>query len=87
MKNLNFGLAIPAITLVILLLAVSSFFPDQSQAMAGNAMTFVTDWFGWLVQLGSLALVGFLFWLAFSKYGSIRLGEGKLNTRISHTAV
>lgn len=77
MKNLNFGLAIPAIALVILLLAVSSFFPEQSQAMAGNAMTFVTDWFGWLVQLGSLALVGFLFWLAFSKYGSIRLGEGK----------
>ncbi|SHF14411.1 BCCT family transporter [Vibrio gazogenes] len=77
MNNLNFGLTIPAIILVLLLLVVSSLYPDLSQAMAGDAMTFVTNWFGWLVQLGSLALVFFLFWLAFSKYGAIRLGDDK----------
>ncbi|QMV14583.1 BCCT family transporter [Vibrio spartinae] len=77
MNNLNFGLTIPAIMLVLLLLVVSSLYPDLSQAMAGNAMTFVTNWFGWLAQLASLALVFFLFWLAFSKYGAIRLGDDK----------
>jgi betaine/carnitine transporter, BCCT family len=77
LNNLNFGLTIPAVVLVLLLLVVSSLFPDLSQAMAGNAMTFVTNWFGWLTQLGSLALVFFLFWLAFSKYGTIRLGDEK----------
>ncbi|HHC7201434.1 TPA: BCCT family transporter [Vibrio parahaemolyticus] len=77
MKNLNLGLTIPAIGTVLLIFLVSSIFPEQSQAMANNAMTFVTDWFGWLVQICSLALVGFLLWLAFSKYGDIRLGEGK----------
>ncbi|CAM3172262.1 BCCT family transporter [Vibrio rarus] len=77
MKNLNFGLAIPAVALVIVLLFVSSLFPVQSQAMAGGAMTFVTHWFGWLVQIASLALVCFLFWLAFSRYGDIKLGEEK----------
>lgn len=77
MKNLNFELAIPAITLVITLLVISTLYPEQSQLLASNAMHFVTGWFGWLVELVSLALVGFLFWLAFSKYGSIRLGEEK----------
>ncbi|ASA54548.1 BCCT family transporter [Vibrio gazogenes] len=77
MNNLNFGLTIPAIMLVLLLLVVSSLYPDLSQAMAGDAMTFVTNWFGWLAQLASLALVFFLFWLAFSKYGAIRLGDEK----------
>ncbi|WP_282176409.1 BCCT family transporter [Vibrio nereis] len=77
MKNLNFGLAIPAIVLVLVVLFVSTLFPQQSQAVAGNAMKFVTSWFGWLVELASLALVVFLFWLAFSKYGSIRLGDEK----------
>lgn len=75
MNNLNFGLTLPAVIIVLMLLGVSTLFPAQSQAVAGDAMTFVTDWFGWLVQLGSLALVGFLLWLAFSKYGDIRLGE------------
>ncbi|UXH99921.1 BCCT family transporter [Photobacterium sp. TY1-4] len=75
MKNLNYGLALPAIALVLVLLAVSSTYPVQSQAMANHAMAFVTGWFGWLVELGSLALVGFLLWLAFSKYGEIRLGD------------
>lgn len=77
MKNLNFELAIPAITLVITLLVISTLYPEQSQLLTSNAMHFVTGWFGWLVELVSLALVGFLFWLAFSKYGSIRLGEEK----------
>ncbi|CAM3781131.1 BCCT family transporter [Vibrio aquimaris] len=77
MKNLNLGLAIPAIVTVLFILLVSSLYPEQAQGLAGNAMTFVTDWFGWLVQLSSLALVGFLLWLAFSKYGNIRLGDDK----------
>lgn len=63
MKNLNLGLAIPAIVTVLFILLVSSLYPDQAQDMAGNAMTFVTDWFGWLVQLGTgwfFALARFL---------------------------
>ncbi|WP_084419334.1 BCCT family transporter [Photobacterium sp. J15] len=77
MKNLNYGLALPAIGLVLILLVVSSLYPVQSQTMANAAMTYVTSWFGWLVEIGSLALVGFLLWLAFSKYGDIKLGEDK----------
>lgn len=77
MKNLNYGLALPAIVLVLALLVISSTYPEQSQAMANGAMAFVTTWFGWIVELGSLALVGFLFWLAFSRYGDIQLGEEK----------
>lgn len=77
MNNLNFGLTIPAIVLVLLLLIVSSLFPDSSLAMAKETMMFVTNWFGWLAQLGSLALVFFLFWLAFSKYGKIHFGNEK----------
>lgn len=77
MKNLNYGLAFPAIILVLVLLTVSALYPASSQAMAGQAMAWVSHWFGWLVQLASLALVGFLLWLAFSKHGQIRLGDEK----------
>ncbi|MBR9728037.1 BCCT family transporter [Shewanella intestini] len=75
MKNLNYSLALPAVLLVIVLLFLAAGFPTQSQAMTNVAMDFVTHWFGWLVELASLALVGFLFWLAFSKYGQIKLGN------------
>lgn len=75
LKNLNFGLAVPAIVLVIFLLAVSSLYPEASQALADGAMTFVTYRLGWLVEIASLALVAFLLWLAFSRYGAIRLGD------------
>ncbi len=77
MKNLDFGLTVPAVILVLFLLTVSTLYPEQSQALAGSAMSFVTSWFGWLVQLASLALVGFLLWLAFSEHGNIRLGDDK----------
>ena len=75
MKNLDGGLAFPAIVLVLVLLLVSSTYPEHSQAVAHGAMIFVTTWFGWLVELVSLLLVAFLFWLACSKYGNIQLGE------------
>ncbi|MGT0150494.1 BCCT family transporter [Vibrio metschnikovii] len=61
----------------MVLLTVSALYPASSQAMAGQAMAWVSHWFGWLVQLASLALVGFLLWLAFSKHGQIRLGDEK----------
>ncbi|WP_373433300.1 BCCT family transporter [Vibrio anguillarum] len=77
MKNLNYGLAFPAIALVLVLLTVSALYPATSQAMAAQAMGWVSHWFGWLVQMASLALVVFLLWLACSKYGRIRLGEEK----------
>ncbi|MFW7526172.1 BCCT family transporter [Vibrio ostreicida] len=77
MKNLNYGLALPAIALVLVILFTASSYPIQSQALADQAMHSVTAWFGWLVELAALALVFFLFWLAFSRYGRIQLGEGK----------
>jgi len=77
LKNLNYGLAFPAIVLVLVLLTVSALYPATSQAMAAQAMGWVSHWFGWLVQMASLALVVFLLWLACSKYGRIRLGEEK----------
>ncbi|ANO34217.1 hypothetical protein BCT86_16770 [Vibrio breoganii] len=38
MRNLNYGLAIPAVVMVIALLFVSSLFPAQSQALAGGGI-------------------------------------------------
>ncbi|WP_205694076.1 BCCT family transporter [Cobetia sp. ICG0124] len=38
------------------------------------AFAFATGKFGWLYLVAGLSVVGFLIWLAFSRYGNVRLG-------------
>ena len=50
-------------------------FAPQLGDISGAIMAFVSDKFGWLYLLFVLALCVFLAWLAFSKYGKIKLGD------------
>lgn len=52
-------------------------FPQQSMELSTLAFESTTRLFGSTVQIVGFVCVGMVFWLACSKYGNIRLGEGK----------
>lgn len=57
--------------------AALSLFPQQSADAANAIYTFVTRTLGSAVQVLVLLAMGLVIYLATSKYGNIRLGEGK----------
>lgn len=66
-----FGVTI-AVTAVICVLLLSD--PDAANAMLAVLYSFATDKIGWAFSIYGLIALGFLLWLAFSKYGKIKLG-------------
>lgn len=68
-----------AISLVAILsiAATLSLFPQQSAQVANTLFNGVTRMLGSAVQILVLMAMGLVVWLATSKYGNIRLGEGK----------
>ncbi|MDR7857320.1 BCCT family transporter [Tissierella sp.] len=60
------------IVLVISLWGILS--PTTFGDVAGNAFTFLTDKFGWFYLISMFFFVVFMAFIAFSKYGNIRLG-------------
>lgn len=63
--------AIVLLTLGILIVL----FPQGSQLWLNRAQTWVADVFGWYYMLLMSACMVFVFWLAFSRHGHIRLGQ------------
>jgi len=50
-------------------------FPEASSAYLENVYSYIANEFGVLYLLASVGSIGFLAWLAFSKYGEIQLGD------------
>ena len=66
---------------ILFIAAALSLFPTTIGTDAVNAIyTFVTRTLGSAVQVLVLLAMGLVIYLATSKYGNIRLGEGKPNT-------
>ena len=49
--------------------------PATAQQVFGRIHAFITEYLGWSYLLAVTFFVGFLLWLAFSRYGPIRLGQ------------
>ncbi len=71
LKNIVFLTSSIFILLCIILGIVS---PSTFERVATQLFSFTTDYFGWFYLLSIFTIVVFLIALAFSKYGSIRLG-------------
>lgn len=50
-------------------------FPESGEAIINQMFAFSTGKFGWLYLVSGLSVVAFLLWLAFGRYGNIRLGR------------
>ncbi|UQZ36955.1 glycine/betaine ABC transporter permease [Paenibacillus sp. PK3_47] len=64
-----------AITIVAIFALWGAFAPDQLADTANAAYNFSIQNFGWFYLLATLFFLIFTFYLAFSRYGSIRLGD------------
>ncbi|MBX3652041.1 MAG: BCCT family transporter [Burkholderiales bacterium] len=60
--------------IVLLLAAAGALMPEEFERLAKNLLLFTTTNFGWFYLLTVFAIVVFLFCLAVSRFGGIRLG-------------
>ena len=66
---------IPALVVVLVLSGFLIFLPDLAGPAFQAAKTFVTDVFGWLFLVITFAAFVFALWLAFGRYGHVKLGR------------
>lgn len=72
---INLPVTIPAAGLILAVMAWAIFATDSFNNFASSALNFiVTDW-GWLFVLSGTVFVFFVLFIAFSKFGHIRLGK------------
>jgi len=63
---------------VLVILAVMlplTLFPEAGAAAVQKVFAFATGQFGWLYLLSGVSILGFMLWLAFGRYGHVRLGR------------
>lgn len=65
---------LPSIILASILAAAFVFFSEATSAFAAASMGWITTYFGWLYLLSGVGAVMFCLWLAFGKFGHIKLG-------------
>lgn len=75
LKNIEKRIFIPTFLTLIVLILLIWFFPKQIQFVIFYLFDVCTEKFGWLYLLICLVSFAFMFWLTFSKYGNVKLGE------------
>ena len=73
--GISMGVFIPALILIGAVLVWGLVFTDSFQSAATAAFGWTATSVDWLFILGATAFVAFVLWLAFSKYGNVRLGK------------
>ncbi|WP_116368762.1 BCCT family transporter [Parahaliea mediterranea] len=73
--RIDWAVFLPSLVVVLLAGGYLSLFPEQAEASARAAMHFVTSRFGWLFVLVGFCAFVFALWLAFGRYGQVKLGK------------
>lgn len=73
-STILFPVFIPAALVMIFLVIGTAVNPDAAGALFGEVLNFITDTFGWFYMLAVALFLLFVIVLAFSPYGSIKLG-------------
>ncbi len=73
-STILFPVFIPAAVVMLLLVIGTAINPEAAGALFSDVLAFVTDTFGWFYMLAVALFLLFIIVLAFSPYGSIKLG-------------
>jgi len=73
-KKIDKFLFWPVVLVVLFLAILIVVFPEGSKTVIGNMQNFTLNSFGWLYLWICIGGFFFLMWLAFSKYGNVKLG-------------
>lgn len=60
---------------LIIMVALASFFPNGFAATAGAVQNFITTYFGWFYILSTTIFLVFVLFIAASRWGNLRLGK------------
>ena len=74
-KNIDWFIFISSIALVVLVCVPLALFPDQGRELLDRVFGYVTDEFGIVYVLMSIATMVFLGYLAFGRFGHVLLGS------------
>ncbi len=72
---INWAVTFGALALILVVVAWGLLGKDSFQAFSGKALTYITNDWGWLFVLAGTVFVGYILFIAFSKFGHIRLGK------------
>lgn len=73
----------PPVILTLAIILVGVLVPKKLDSAMGVALDWVNHTFDWFYALGMTLLLVFCLWLAFSKYGKIRLGGKRAKAEMS----
>ncbi|MEJ5920027.1 BCCT family transporter [Corynebacterium sp. H78] len=73
--GIDLGVTIPAALSILAIVLWGLISPDSFSNFAGNSLSWVVTNFGWLFVLASTVFVFYIFFIAMSKFGHIRLGR------------
>ncbi|WP_188628519.1 BCCT family transporter [Oceanisphaera marina] len=76
-RNIDKPLMLISLSTILFIVAGLSIYPEQGNAIAKLLFSMITDHFGSLYLLFGFFSVIVLAWIALSKHGAIRLGDGK----------
>lgn len=65
---------LPSLLIALMAAVFLVFFPEQAEGVTQAAMAFVTGRFGWLFAITGAGFFVFALWLAFGRYGHVKLG-------------
>ncbi|RBW70744.1 BCCT family transporter [Bacillus taeanensis] len=71
----NNSVFISSVSLTFIFIILGIFFTDLLSKVFSASLTFILSYFGWFIILGSFFFLAFCVYLAFSKFGAIRLGD------------
>ncbi|XKE81382.1 BCCT family transporter [Oceanobacillus kapialis] len=66
-----------SVSLTAIFIIMGIFFTDMLNEVFSATLAFILGNFGWFIVVGSFSFIVFCIYLAFSRYGSIRLGDQK----------
>jgi len=75
MPSVDYKIFVPALIVVLTISAFLIIFPNVANPVFKTAKTFVTDIFSWLFLLITFGAFIFALWLAFGRYGHVKLGN------------
>lgn len=73
-----------SVTISFFVIIYGWFFNDNLTSISETIMSWVNEKFGWLYVICVFGFMMFLFWIALSKYGKIKLGEDDENPKYSN---
>ncbi|QKJ87070.1 Choline transporter [Paramixta manurensis] len=82
--QLNLPVLFSSAAVILLLAMLIVLYPVASQRWLSQAQVWVSDVFGWYYMLLMVVCMVFVFWLALSRYGQLRLGEEQETPQFSY---